>query len=350
MGRPHNRCRGFGRDERIRVPSPAASTTADSGRSGMRFSLSPDDGGDLTIHDDREHRPPPPHRSGGPVAMPVLKSSRRPWFRRLPAEPAGHGISPGRGGGRAGQGPGGWGRTLCGPPPGPGEVPGPGAHRTAPRRRRPLPGTGPSRGVGNRLHGGSQPGGRDRRGGAGSNAWCRPTTRPSAAAPPTPTPCGSRAGWPTSPWRTACRPSAWWNRGAPTCPPSPRSSSRGAGISRPHPTLGRRPSHHLPGLRQLDGRRGLRPRDERLHRDDRGSLQGLPGRSAPGQDGHRRGVRRRIAGRGRDARPGERAGRLPGHRRARRHPAGARHRGPPQLAQARPGPHHGGRRAAVRRR
>ncbi len=44
----------------------------------MRFSLSPDDGGDLTIHDDLEHRPPPSKRSGGPVAMPVLKSAVDP--------------------------------------------------------------------------------------------------------------------------------------------------------------------------------------------------------------------------------------------------------------------------------
>src|SRR3984957_9530099 len=78
MGRPQRRCRGFGRDERIRVPSPAASTTAESGRSGMRFSLSPDDGGDHTVHDDLEYRPPPFDRSSGPVAMPVLNSTVDP--------------------------------------------------------------------------------------------------------------------------------------------------------------------------------------------------------------------------------------------------------------------------------
>src|SRR5664280_1957459 len=32
MGRPHNRCNGFGRADRVRVPSPAASTTAVRGR------------------------------------------------------------------------------------------------------------------------------------------------------------------------------------------------------------------------------------------------------------------------------------------------------------------------------
>ncbi len=48
----------------------------------MRFSLSPDDGGDLTFHDDTfhddPHRPPPSDRSSGPVAMPVLTSTIDP--------------------------------------------------------------------------------------------------------------------------------------------------------------------------------------------------------------------------------------------------------------------------------
>src|SRR5580700_22381 len=77
MGRPHNRCSGFGRDERIRVPSPAASTTAESGLVSMRFSLSPDDGGDSALHDDldctrraAEHALPRP--------MPLLTSSIDP--------------------------------------------------------------------------------------------------------------------------------------------------------------------------------------------------------------------------------------------------------------------------------
>ena len=44
----------------------------------MRFSLSPDDGGDRTFHDDLEHRPPPSDRASGPVAMPVLNSTVDP--------------------------------------------------------------------------------------------------------------------------------------------------------------------------------------------------------------------------------------------------------------------------------
>ena len=41
MGRPHRRCRGLGRSERIRVPSPAARTTAESAAFGHRRILSP---------------------------------------------------------------------------------------------------------------------------------------------------------------------------------------------------------------------------------------------------------------------------------------------------------------------
>src|SRR4051794_27782200 len=53
MARPHRRWRGFGRDERIRDPSPAASTTAEIGRWLMRpFYLLP-----LAVHDIRDHRP-----------------------------------------------------------------------------------------------------------------------------------------------------------------------------------------------------------------------------------------------------------------------------------------------------
>ena len=49
-----------------------------------------------------------------------------------------------------------------------------------------------------------------------------------------------------------------------------------------------------------------------------GAGQGVPRRSAAGEDGDRRGVRRRVARRRRDARPRLRPGRLPRRRRARR--------------------------------
>src|SRR5580700_4313062 len=77
MGRPHNRCSGFGRDDRIRVPSTAASTTAESGLVSMRFSLSPDDGGDGAVRDDLEC----PRRIAQhvlPRPMPLLTSTIDP--------------------------------------------------------------------------------------------------------------------------------------------------------------------------------------------------------------------------------------------------------------------------------
>ena len=87
------------------------------------------------------------------------------------------------------------------------------------------------------------------------------------------------------------------------------------------------------GLRQLHRRRGVRPRHERLHGDGQAAGQGVPRRTAAGQDGHRRGVRRRVAGRRRDARPYLRPGRLPRRGRARRAPDRPPDRGPAQLAQ-----------------
>ena len=46
------------------------------------------------------------------------------------------------------------------------------------------------------------------------------------------------------------------------------------------------------------------PGHERLHRDDRAAVQGVPRRPAAGQDGHRRGVDRRGAGRAPPCTPG----------------------------------------------
>ena len=109
-------------------------------------------------------------------------------------------------------------------------------------------------------------------------------------------------------------------------------------LPRHHPLVGEEAADGRAGVRQLDRRWRLRPRDERLHRDGQGAGQGLPRRSAAGQDGHRRGVRRRVARRCRDARPHLRPGRLPRRRRARRDPDRAADRGPAQLAQGGAGP------------
>ena len=125
-------------------------------------------------------------------------------------------------------------------------------------------------------------------------------------------------------------------------PPDPEGDlhPRRQGLPRPDPGLEAAPADDRAGLRQLHRRRGLRARHERLHRDGQAAGQGLPRWPAPGQDGHRRGVRRRVAGRRRDARPGLRPGRLPRRGRAGRHPDRAPDRRPAQLAQgpSEPGP------------
>ena len=74
------------------------------------------------------------------------------------------------------------------------------------------------------------------------------------------------------------------------------------------------------------------------------------GRPAAGEDGHRRGVRRRVARRRRDARPHLGSGRLLRRRRARRDPHRPPDRGAAELAQAGPGARGRVDRAAVRRR
>ena len=77
-------------------------------------------------------------------------------------------------------------------------------------------------------------------------------------------------------------------------------------------------------VRQLDRRRRLRARHVRLRRDDRAALEGVPRRPAAGEDGDRRGERRREPRRRRHARPGQRPRRPLRRRRGRR----AAHRPP----------------------
>ena len=72
-------------------------------------------------------------------------------------------------------------------------------------------------------------------------------------------------------------------------------------LPRTDPALGRRDPDHRPGLRQLDRGRRLRARDVRLRRARGRAGQGVPRRPAAGEDGDRRGRRRRAARRGRDA-------------------------------------------------
>ena len=93
--------------------------------------------------------------------------------------------------------------------------------------------------------------------------------------------------------------------------------------------------HRLRGLRLVHGRRRLPAGNVRLQHLHQGAVQGLPGRTTPGEDGHRRGLRRRVPGRRRDARREVRAGGLPGRGRDGR-PAHVPRGGlPPRLAQGR---------------
>ncbi len=105
-------------------------------------------------------------------------------------------------------------------------------------------------------------------------------------------------------------------------------------VPRPDPAVGGGHPDHRAGVRQLHRGRRLHPRHVRPRRDDQGTLEGVPGRAAAGEDGHRRGVRRRVARRRRDARPHFGSGRLLRRRRARRHPHRPPHRRAAELAQA----------------
>ena len=124
---------------------------------------------------------------------------------------------------------------------------------------------------------------------------------------------------------------------------------RRADVPGPDPALGGGHPDHRAGVRQLHGGWRLHPRHVRSRGDDQGTLEGVPGRAAAGEDGHRRGVRRRIARRRRDARPHFGSGGLLRGRRTRRDPDRPADRGPVELAQAGPGSRPG-HRAAVRRR
>ena len=246
--------------------------------------------------------------SDPPIPTPPSSRARTPHLHRpelggLPGQPSRPRRS--RGGGRraAGSGQGRRRRALRGPPSGTGQAPGPRADRAAPRPGHRLPRARPPGGMGHAVHrrgvddpryrrgrGGRVPhlGQRPHRAGRCHEPMVLPQERPRRGHRPPEPPAGDQPGG-----VGRCRPALTGGAVHP----------RGQGLPGPHPTLGCRPAHRGAGLRQLDRRRCLRPGHERLHRDDRAALEGLPRGPAPGQDGHRRGVDRRGAGRGVHARP-----------------------------------------------
>ena len=122
-------------------------------------------------------------------------------------------------------------------------------------------------------------------------------------------------------------------RGGPADPEGDLHPRRQA-VPRPHARQCPAAADHRAGVRQLDRRRRVRAGHERLHGHGQGAGEGVPRRPAAGEDGDRRGVRRRVPRRRRDARPGLRPRRLPRPGRARRHPDRPSDRGAAELAQA----------------
>ena len=89
-------------------------------------------------------------------------------------------------------------------------------------------------------------------------------------------------------WRRSTG-SLCWSSSSPRSRPaasSRRVRARRRTVPSPDATLGAGHPHDLRRLRVVDRRRGLPPRDERLHGDDRRAGPGVPGRAAIGQDGH----------------------------------------------------------------
>ena len=195
--------------------------------SSMRFSLSPDDGGDSAVHDDLE-RPRRAAEHALPRPMPVLTSTIDPGSdtyrqNRAAMESAlaevEEQLAVARGGG---------GQRYVRAPPGPGQAARPRARRAAPRPRLPLPRDRPPGRVGDRLHRGGEPGLGHRRGERGrvprigqrphgAGRGHQPLHHAQVVAP------GRHR-----PREPAARRSAWSSRAGPTSPPSPRSSSPAA--------------------------------------------------------------------------------------------------------------------------
>ena len=122
--------------------------------------------------------------------------------------------------------------------------------------------------------------------------------------------------------RTGCRPSTSSSPAAPTCRPRRTSSSRAARSFRniTRAQRGKQPTVALVFGNSTAGGAYIPGMSDYVVMVKEGAKVFLGGPAA-GEDGDRRGVRRRVARRRRDARADLRARRLPRRRRARRHPA-----------------------------
>ena len=188
-----------------------------------------------------------------------------------------------------------WRRTLRQPAPRPRQADAARAHRAADRPRQRVPGTVPARRLGLGLHRRRERGHRHRRDRGrrvhdhrqrplGEGRRLEPVDR-QEDLPGLP----DRRGEPATD-RRARR----VRRRRPADAEGDLHPGRQA-VPRHHPIERREGPHDRAGLRQLDGRRRLRAGHERLHRDGQGTGEGVPRRPAPGEDGHRRGVGRRVA-------------------------------------------------------
>jgi acetyl-CoA carboxylase carboxyltransferase component len=212
----------------------------------MRFSLSPDDGGDRTFQDDLEHRPTPSDRASGPVAMPALNSTVDPASEVYRQNREGMETALAVVGAELEKALEGGGQRYVA------------RHRERGKflaRERiellldadtpflelaPLAAWGTDYTVGASLVAGI---------GVVSGVECMvsandPTVRGGSTNPFTMRKSGRLP--PTSPWRTACRSVSLVESGGADLPTQAEIFIPGGrGFPRPHPTLGRRPPHRL---------------------------------------------------------------------------------------------------------
>ena len=228
-----------------------------------------------------------------------------------------------------------WGRRaqVCRPPPRPRQADRPGTHRAARRPGLPVSRAEPAGGVRQRLPDRCQHSRRHRRGQRRGMPDRRQRPDGQGRHQQPVDPAKDTAGQPDRPTEPVAGDLAGGIRRRRPAHPEGDFRPWRADVPRPDPAVGGRDPHHRAGIRQLHRGWRLHTRDVRPRGDDQGTLEGVPGRPPAGEDGHRRGVRRRVAGRRRNACPHLGFGRLLRPRRARRDPHRTPHRGPAELGQ-----------------